>query len=420
MVRFSYLLLSLLIFNSLNVSGNINDESQLKVTFVVFGKITSDYFSKCLGIDVNDPKEFKKFFGSHTTLVLIHAPSGKRDFISRDDEFSFLPIYGQNPSCKFSFCEEFNRIDLSDDFVNGSIRKVTIGSLDYSCSLVDNYESKQLDQLQKEIEKQIKKNESLVIYDLGSYSAPNAIAAELEVIVGEDEKVTLSCKVEKTEKLNLSYEWFLNGDLLKSKKSSSIKINPDDQRNYQCVVKDLNSGCSGQTKEYSHSGKITNKTLRFDLPKEVSKVDVMYPDYMQFGPTKGDDYIILTSRVPGCDLIKIRVFDDETNKKVNQTTELKYQEMIFLNESNEIQLDDSELGENDIYGDDEKERVRYLNEYSDYLLLFLRQRDLGSKWEEGDQIPLLRIEITFSGSEMEEDLIISKKVILHRCPLYID
>jgi hypothetical protein len=272
---------------------------------------------------------------------------------------------------------------------------------------------KQPNQVKQEIEKAIKKNKSLVIYDLGTYSSPDAISAELQVNVGEDDKVTLTCKVEKSEKVSLAYEWYLNGDLLKSKKGSSLKINPDDQRSYQCVVKDLNSGCIGQTKEYSHSGRITNKSLRFDLPKEVSKYDEMYPEYLQFGPTIGDDYVILTSRVPGCDWIKIRVIDEATNKKVNQTTEIKYQDVIS---SNEI---DPEI-EDSVKGMGEIEKESYLKKYSDYLLLFLNQTDLGTKWEEGNEIPLLRIELTFSGTEMEEDLMISKKVILHRCPLYID
>jgi hypothetical protein len=388
-------------------------DSDIRITFVVFGRITPDYFSKNLGIDVNDPKEFKKIFGTKSTLIFHHVPSNKRDYINREDEFSYLPVYGQNPTCKFSFCEEFNKIDWSDEFTDSNIKKFTIGSLDLTCSSVDNYEMKQPNQVKQEIEKAIKKNKSLVIYDLGTYSSPDAISAELQVNVGEDDKVTLTCKVEKSEKVSLAYEWYLNGDLLKSKKGSSLKINPDDQRSYQCVVKDLNSGCIGQTKEYSHSGRITNKSLRFDLPKEVSKYDEMYPEYLQFGPTIGDDYVILTSRVPGCDWIKIRVIDEATNKKVNQTTEIKYQDVIS---SNEI---DPEI-EDSVKGMGEIEKESYLKKYSDYLLLFLNQTDLGTKWEEGNEIPLLRIELTFSGTEMEEDLMISKKVILHRCPLYID
>jgi hypothetical protein len=420
MNRFCFFLISCAIFCSSKIYCSNGIDSDVRITFVVFGGITPDYFSKNLGIDVNKPKEFKKIFGTKSTLILHHVPSNKRDYINREDEFSYLPVYGQNPSCKFSFCEEFNKIDWSDEFTESNIKKFTIGSLDLICSSVDNYENKQSNQLKQEIEKAIKKSNSLVIYDLGTYLSPDAISAELVVNVGDDEKVTLNCKVEKSEKVILAYEWYLNGDLLKSKRGSSIKINPDDQRSYQCVVKDLNSGCSGQTKEYSHSGKITNKSLRFDLPKEVSKYDEMYSEYLQFGPTLGDDYIILTSRVPGCDWIKIRVIDETTNKKVNKNTEFEYQKVIAKNEIDENRLNNAAFDENDIRSTSEKENDRFIKNYSDYLLLFLRQGDLGTKWEEGNEIPLLRIEIIFSGSEMEEDLVISKKVILHRCPLYIE
>jgi len=421
MNRLSCLLLSGAFLCSSTIHCSIGIDSDIRITFVVFGRITPDYFSKNLGIDVNDPKEFKKIFGTKSTLIFHHVPSNKRDIINREDEFSYLPIYGQNPTCKFSFCEEFNKIDWSDEFTDSNIKKFTIGSLDLTCSSVDNYEMKPSNQIRQEIEKAIKKNKSLVIYDLGTYSSPSAISAELQVNVGEDDKVTLTCKVEKSEKVSLAYEWYLNGDLLKAKKGSSIKINPDDQRSYQCVVKDLNTGCMGQTKEYSHSGKMTNKSLRFDLPKEVSKFDEMYPEYLQFGPTIGDDYIILTSHVPGCDWIKIRVVEEATNKMVNNTTDFDYQVLVGEIETEENKINDIIMGKKDIRGDGEREKHKFISKYSsDYFILILRQEHLGTKWEEGNEIPLLRIEITFSGSELDEDLVISKKVILHRCPLYID
>ncbi len=420
MNRFATFIISLLLLFSLPIFGSNKVESRTKVTIVVFGKVSEDYFLKSLNCDVNNAKEFKKFFGKNTVVEFYHVPSGKRDLISianEVDEFTYLPVYGQTPSCKFSFCDELTKIDFSDEFSDGKIKKITIGTIQQNnCATVDNYQSiLDVSKIKFEVDKAVKKEGSLVIYDLNTVSTIPIINADLEIEIGKDEKVSLKCIVDKNESSSLSYEWYINGELSQSKKTSSVKINADDQRNYQCVVKDNKTGCKGQTEEYTHIGVVTNKNLRFEIPKEMSQFDRTYKEYLNFGPTSKDIYVVLTSRVPGCDIIKIKVVEDATNKKV-VSTEFNYQDILI---ENEYYLED--VNKDSETDDKEMQEYEIMKRYSDYLVLFLSQSDLGTKWEDGnDAPPLLRVEISFLGKELDEELMVSKKIILHRCPIYLD
>ncbi len=420
MNRFATFIISLLLLFSLPIFGSNKVESRTKVTIVVFGKVSEDYFVKSLSCDINNEKDFKRFFGKNTVVEFYHVPSGKRDLISianEVDEFTYLPVYGQTPSCKFSFCDELTKIDFSDEFSDGKIKKITIGTIQQNnCATVDNYQSiLDVSKIKFEVDKAVKKEGSLVIYDLNTVSTIPIINADLEIEIGKDEKVSLKCIVDKNESSSLSYEWYINGELSQSKKTSSVKINADDQRNYQCVVKDNKTGCKGQTEEYTHIGVVTNKNLRFEIPKEMSQFDRTYKEYLNFGPTSKDIYVVLTSRVPGCDIIKIKVVEDATNKKV-VSTEFNYQDILI---ENEYYLED--VNKDSETDDKEMQKYEIMKRYSDYLVLFLSQSDLGTKWEDGnDAPPLLRVEISFLGKELDEELMVSKKIILHRCPIYLD
>ncbi len=420
MNRFAILIVSQLLLISASIFGSIKVDAQTKVTIVVFGKVSEDYFVKSLNCDVNNAKDFKRFFGKNTVVEFYHVPSGKRDLISianEADEFSYLPVYGQTPSCKFSFCDELTKIDFSDEFSDNKTKKITIGTIQQNkCTTVDNYQSiLDVSKIKVEVDKAVKKEGSLVIYDLSTVSTIPTISADLETEIGKDEKISLKCIVDKNESSSLTYEWYINGELSLSKKTSSIKINADDQRNYQCVVKDIKTGCKGQTDEYTHIGVLTNKNLRFEIPKEMSQFDRTHKEYLDFGPTSKDIYVVLTSRVPGCDIIKVKVVEDESNEKV-VSTEFPYQEIL---KENEIYLEginkDNETAEKEL------QKYEIKKKYSDYLVLFLSQTELGLRWGDGnDEPPLLRLEIYFLGKELEEELMVSKKIILHRCPIYLD
>jgi hypothetical protein len=409
----SYRIAILLFFFLIAFDNAVCATPELKIQVVVFGKVNSGYLNDLFGFDVNDSKKFKKKLGSNVIIEFNHLPSNRVEQVSVEDEFSFLPLFAQSTSCVFSFCNAFS--DFDNQSVGNALnsKKVVVGSSIEHCSLSDSYEHKDLADLKILLDKCVKKKQPLVIYDISTFEKKEE--SKIGLVIQElEDRVKLNCEVEKEKLEDFTFEWYVNGDLMKGKKSSSIFISSDDQRNYQCVVKNKITGCESETEEYTHAVSRKNQKVKFDLPKDLAQKDIQFSDYFQFGPTPKDQFVIITNRVPGCDEIVIKVFDDLSNEQIFSTKK-NYADFI---EVSEFYGDDSNI--DDESDESTKEKNKYLKMYPFDLVLFLEAADLGSKWEEGNEIPRLKLELVFKGAEFEEDIKVSRKVILHRCPLFIE